>query len=95
MNSEEMEDQAWEAFSSRWRKKAVSSTRTSKFDDGPGAYFVMGVNTKRTFSESEEGAKVHAHNIIDRGDCDEMLIVKVVGHIYRKMTPVEYESFED
>ena len=106
MDHEELEDQAWNAFdrymgddapkySRSWASRAVSTTKTSRFDDAPGPFFVMGVNTRRTFSETEEAAKDHAHNIIDSGDCDEMLIVKVVGRIYRKKTPVEYESFED
>ena len=70
----------------------VSTTKTSSFGDGEGRFFIQASATRRTFCVDKEAAIDHAQNLIDQGDCEEFLIVEVVGVLRKAPTPVVYVS---
>lgn len=76
------------------RARAVSTSAPSCFDDGEGHYFVMSPQVRRTFGDHEH-AITHATNLIRNENCDEFLIVKVVGRVRKKPIPVEYVNLDD
>lgn len=69
----------------------VETTNASAFDDGKGKFFVMSSKTRRTFCSSEGEARKHADNLIEKGEDEEMLVVRVVGRVRKKKTPTEYK----
>ena len=74
----------------------VKTSNPTQFDDQEreGVYFVTSPTTRRTFG-SHSKIIDHATNFIQRGDCDEFLIVKVVGRIKKRPVPVEYVKIEN
>lgn len=62
----------------------VKTSNTSKFSEhSVRSYVIMGAETKRTWCPDVEGAVEHATNLMNAGNADEFLVLKVVGIVKR------------
>ncbi len=66
---------------------------TSKFN-GTNKYAVIGAKQNRTWCASVADAIDHGANLICAEDANELLIIKVVGRVRRRV-PVDYFPYED
>lgn len=69
-------------------------TKSSKFDPETGNYAVIGAQQNRTWSKDVAGAIDHGANLICVGDATELLIIKVVGKVRRRV-PVDYVPYDE
>jgi hypothetical protein len=77
---------SWYAY--KMDNQKVKTTNASGYDPKTGNFAVVGVNTRRSWKKNFSDAVEHATHLIDAGNSDEFLIVKVVGRVKRKPTPV-------